>query len=85
MTANCPVCGTPLVVDVSYLDEGTVAERYEECGLCRYRYEFAYGNTSEYIGEWMLHLGWNSLAPPEWISEGRRAAIRRRKEEMNLP
>lgn len=47
---ECPVCYTPLRVEISTIDWiGPIAERYETCPNKCYVYEFAYGSTLVYV------------------------------------
>ncbi len=58
MNWPCPICGTEIkVTHQSILDEGTLAERDEECPNSCWAYSFLYGGHQERIGEevWTWH------------------------------
>jgi len=72
---SCLVCSDPLVVEASYLDEGTECEREETCRRGCYFFRYAYGNSEERIGEFEQTWSWTDN---DWH---RRARFRRKHEE----
>lgn len=80
----CPVCGG--VVHLDYrdtLDHGTVCESQEHCDACGWSYTFAYGNSTEVIGEEEIHWTWTET--PEQRDERRAVwadAVNKRRGEL---
>lgn len=60
----CPVCQTELIQTYKDYQKGTVLEEYIECPNHCYTYKYAYGNSEEYIGDFIL--GWNWYQRVHW-------------------
>jgi hypothetical protein len=58
MSDECPVCRSPIKEQIDTIDwGGPICEHYAICPNGCYSYEFAYGDTTIYIGE--LRFGWS--------------------------
>jgi hypothetical protein len=55
---NCPICDDNLEVTNDYIDHMEV-EHVEICKRCNYVYEWLYGHSRTYIGNWCFGESWN--------------------------